>query len=112
MLYNELPVFKASYDLVIELFSFSKKLLRDFKYTIVQDLKRESLDLLTCIYKASKNYNKRIILLEAQEKLFLIRLKIRILKDLKQINLKKFISLNLRVENISKQLVGWEKKSR
>ena len=112
MLYNELPVFKSSYDLVIELFNFSKKLPRDFKYTIVQDLKKESLEILTCIYKASKNYNKKIILQEAQEKLFLVRLKIRILKDLKQINQKKFISLNLKIENVSKQLVGWEKKNR
>ncbi len=112
MLYYELPIFKSSYDLAIELFNFSKKLPRDFKYTIVQDLKKESLELLTCIYKASKTYNKRIILSEAQEKLFLIRIKIRILKDLKQINLKKFIQLNLRIENVSKQLVGWEKKSR
>ncbi len=51
MLYYELPIFKSSYDLAIELFNFSKKLPRDFKYMIVQDLKKEKSFVVIAILK-------------------------------------------------------------
>ncbi len=34
---------------------------------------------------------------------------IRLMKDLQQINLKKFVQVNERVEEVSKQLAGWQK---
>ena len=32
--YNHLPVYKASYDLLVELFRFTKDFTREYKYTI------------------------------------------------------------------------------
>jgi hypothetical protein len=31
------------------------------------------------------------------------------MKDLHQINIKKFVQINKQVENVSKQLTGWQK---
>jgi hypothetical protein len=42
----------------------------------------------------------------------MIRLNIRVLKDLKEISLKKFVYINEIIENVSKQLAGWEKNAR
>jgi len=41
--YDELPVFKASYDLLLEIFMFTKNFTREFKYTIGESLIREKL---------------------------------------------------------------------
>ena len=45
----------------------------------------------------------------AREKIEVIRLFVRLMKDLKQISLQKFVQINQKVENVSKQLTGWQK---
>lgn len=45
----------------------------------------------------------------AREQIEVIRLLIRVMKDMKQINLQKFVKINQAVENVSKQLSGWQK---
>jgi len=45
----------------------------------------------------------------AREHIEVIRLLIRLMKDLRQISLKRFVQVNKQVENVSKQLTGWQK---
>jgi hypothetical protein len=108
MIYSSLPVYKASYDLLLEIFIFSKELSREYKYTVGQDLKKEVIGLLVGIYQANRVHEKEKIIQETREKLVIIRLYIRILKDLKEINIKKFAYINLKIENVSRQLAGWQ----
>lgn len=108
--YDELPVYKASYDLLVDIFQFVKNFSREFKYTVGESLKKETLELITLIYRANSRKDKFQVLQEARERIEVIRLFIRLLKDLKQINLKKFVQINKQVENVSKQLTGWQKK--
>lgn len=89
--YDELPLFKASYDLLLEIFRFVKDFSREYKYTIGQTLKEESVSLVMLIYKANCSVDKKSIVVSAREKLEKIRLVIRLVKDLKQINTKKFV---------------------
>jgi len=49
-LYQELPVYKASYDLLIEIFQFTKDFSKDYKYTVGESLKKETIELLTLIF--------------------------------------------------------------
>lgn len=107
--YSELPVYKAGYDLLIELFQFTHNLNREYKFTIGEKLKNEASDLLTNIYKANKTFAKSEIIDKARENTEIVRLYIRILKDLKQIGLKRYIAINDNIENVSKQLAGWHK---
>lgn len=108
-LHHELPVYKACYDLLIEIFQFTKEFSKDYKYTVGESLKKETLELLTLIYRANSQKDKRGVLQEARERIEVIRLFIRLMKDMKQINLKKFVEVNKSVENVSKQLTGWQK---
>ncbi|PIS29554.1 MAG: hypothetical protein COT43_03575 [Candidatus Marinimicrobia bacterium CG08_land_8_20_14_0_20_45_22] len=101
---------KASYDLLLEIFRFTKEFNKEFKYTVGESLKKETLDLITLIYRANSKADKRETLQSAREKIEVIRLFIRLMKDLKQISLEKFVQVNKRVENVSKQLTGWKKK--
>jgi len=46
---------------------------------------------------------------EAQEHTEIIRLLLRLIKDIKEISLKRFVALNQKIEMVSKQLTGWMK---
>ena len=107
--YDQLPVFKKGYDLLLAVYESIGRFGREFKYTLGESLKKESLALIVCIYKANSVFNKAPEIGEAREHLEIIRLYIRISKDLKQISLKRMIFLNEFIESISKQLTGWEK---
>lgn len=72
--YDELPVYKASYDLLLEIFRFTKEFNREFKYTVGESLKKETLELITLIYRANSKTDKREILQSAREQIEVIRL--------------------------------------
>jgi len=108
-LYDELPVFKASYDLLLKIFRFTANFTREYKYTVGERLKNHTLDLISLVYKANTARSKSEIIQQAREQVELIRLLIRALKDLQQISLKSFVTINKQVENVSKQLTGWQK---
>ncbi len=110
--YNELPVYKSTYDLLLGIFQFTKEFRKEYKYTVGESLKKETIELLILIYRANTKYKKNDVLEMAREQIEVIRLLIRVMKDMKQISLKKFVSINKIVENVSKQLTGWQKKQK
>ena len=108
-LHLELPVYKASYDLLLEIFQFTKEFSKDFKYTVGESLKNETIKLLTLIFRANSRTDKQMVLQEAREQIEVIRLLIRLMKDMRQVSLKIFVQVNQKVEEVSKQLTGWQK---
>lgn len=106
-LYSDLPVYKATYDLLLGIFEFCKYFSKEYKYTVGESLKKETIELLTLIYRANTKYQKTEILQTAREQIEVIRLLIRVMKDMKQVSLKSYVSINQQVENVSKQLSGW-----
>lgn len=108
-LFSDLPVYKATYDLLLAVFNFTKDFSREYKYTVGESLKKETIELLTLIYRANVRRDKSDVLQEARERIEVIRLFIRLMKDMHQIGLKQFVQINKSVENVSKQLAGWQK---
>jgi len=41
-LYNEFPVYKATYDLLLAIFGFTKDFGKEYKYTVSESLKKET----------------------------------------------------------------------
>jgi hypothetical protein len=111
-LYNELPVFKAAYDLLLNIYGFSATLTREYKYTLGEKLKNETLELLLIVYRANSGKEKYDIIQQAREQIELVRLLLRVLKDLNQISVNSFVRVNQQVENVSKQLTGWQKSQK
>ena len=109
MNYNELPVYKATYDLFLEIFRFTKNFNKEYKYTVGESIKNETLELIMLIYRANSKQNRREMIQDAREKVEVIRLYIRLMKDLQQISIKRFVQVNIQLENVSKQLTGWKK---
>ena len=110
-IYDTLPVYKVSYDFLLDLFKFTKNFDREYKYTLGEDLKKETTALISNIYRANSSQSKKELLQSARENLEVVRLYLRLVKDLKQISLDKFIALNEQIESISKQLSAWQKSS-
>ena len=111
--YDNLPVYKESYDLLVGLFLFTKDFNREFKYTLGESIKKETVEMITNIYRANSSFeNRRERIQSARENVETIRLFLRLLKDLRQVNLKKFVDLNEKIESVSKQLSAWQKNTR
>lgn len=107
--YDELPVYKASYDLLLEIFRFVKNFSKEYKYTVGDNLKKEMIQQIMLIYRANSSRDKLAIIQEAREKIEIMRLLIRLMKDLRQISLPQFVQVNEKIEFVSRQLTGWQK---
>ena len=44
--YNDLPVYKATYDLLLEMFQFTRDFGKEYKYTVGESLKKETIELI------------------------------------------------------------------
>lgn len=64
-LYYNLPVFKDICQLILMLFECSKDILREYKHTLEQDMKRKAIHLVKSIYRNtdSKDKELRLVLL-------------------------------------------------
>ena len=60
-LYYELPVYRNVYKLISMIFECTKDFSKEYKYTLGQHMKRDSLLLVRNIYRANKSANKKNI---------------------------------------------------
>ena len=49
-LYYDLPIFKVVYLLILKIFDYTKDFLREYKFTLGQDLKQDGINLVRSIY--------------------------------------------------------------
>jgi len=106
-LYYNLPVYKQSYDLLLGIFKLTKDFNREYKYTIGEELKKETTAMIINIYRANYGKDRVEHIASARENIEVIRLLVRLMKDLKQIKVDKIAKLNLSIEELSKQLTAW-----
>lgn len=110
-----LPVYKASYELLIYTFESLRELKREYKFTVGEEIKREMIELLMNIYRANKirdveRERKLKKLSMSIENIEVIRLLYRVLFDIKEIDLNVHVEANLKIEDVRRQLIAWEKK--
>ncbi|HAT3864057.1 TPA: four helix bundle protein [Legionella pneumophila] len=111
-LHTELPVYKETYQLVLKVFDYTRNFPKEYKYTLGQDMKRDSLALLRCIYRANK-YKNRVEHLETfLDEFELLKLEIRLCVEMKLVSLKKQSQLIEIMTRIGKQVTGWRNASR
>lgn len=94
--HSELPVYKATYDLLLAIFQFTKDFSREYKYTVGESLKKETIELLDLFYRAIyQNYTEDLIQKKARQ--FVARIKQKLIpvlpiKFLIQVNKSGFIN--------------------
>jgi hypothetical protein len=62
---------------LLAIFRFTKDFGKEYKYTVGESLKKETIELLTLIYRANVKHDKQEVLQEARERIEVIRLFIR-----------------------------------
>ncbi len=84
---------------------------REYKFSLGEKMKQASLDLLIDVYKANKSRKEsRISHIEnARQSVEILRLLLRISKDLNLLGTKGFLEINLQIQDLSKQLTAWQK---
>jgi hypothetical protein len=59
---------------LIEIFQFTKEFSKEYKYTVGESIKKETIELLTLIYRANVKRDKNEVLQKARERIEVIRL--------------------------------------
>jgi hypothetical protein len=83
-LFSELSVYKLGYDVHIQTYQRTAVFSSEYKYNLGERLKNESIDMLLNIYKAnkSKKDNRGQFIDQARQNVEVIRLLLRLCKDL------------------------------
>lgn len=112
VLYSQLPIYRDSYTLLLEIYQITNKFPRDYKYTLGQDMKRDSLFLFRELYGANVSVEKRAEHLDNFLTAFeMLKIEIRLCVDLNVLPIKKLAQLSLIMDSIAKQAMAWRKKS-
>ena len=97
---------------MLDVYKMNDNLTRQYKHTLGESLRNELKDLIVTIYRANSNdEEKEQNLRRARESVVAVRLYLRMLHDLGQINLKCFVALGDKVEGLSKQIVAWHRST-
>ncbi len=104
---NELPIYKATYDLLLKTYQYVNNVPREVRYTLVETLKNQLTELLVLICRANISRNKLPFLEEAKGKILEIKIRFRLLHDMHYIDNRHYALLSLNMESVSKQLTSW-----
>jgi len=106
--YEHLPLFKAVYDFTLYFFKLSRGFPKDFKYGLAIEIQGLNTELMDCIILAnSSNGEKALHLSKAELDVERIKIKVRLLFDLKMINIKSYGYISECLIGISKQIAAW-----
>lgn len=111
-LYTTLPVYHDCYSLTLMLFQYTKEFPREYKYTLGQDIKHDSIELVRSIYRANKADSKREYLEKFLDDLELLRFEIRLSVYLHLLTIKQQAHIAELIDRIGKQITGWRNSSR
>ena len=106
--YEHLPIYKAAFDFNVYVEQIARHFSRYHKYTLGTELRERARRLITLIMTANSSENKLDILYRLREELELLKLTLRLCKEVKAFrNFRSFhTAINL-VIDISRQNEGW-----
>jgi four helix bundle protein len=107
----ELPIFKQAFDLYKEVHLTRDNISKKDCFTIWNQCENIILEIIKNLLLAynTSGEKKLIKLNDASEQLNILRIFLRLTKEVKTINDKKYISLQLRIDEIGRMLGGWIK---
>ena len=110
----DIPIFKKSYDLYKEFYILRLSVPKQDRYTLWQKCESLLIDVLEGILFASQQSKaeKLPTLEKTSVKLNFLRVCIRLMKDVKAIDAKKYILIEANLDEIGRMLGGWMKSTR
>ncbi len=110
----DIPIFKKTYDLYKNFYTHRADIPRQDRYTLWQRSENCILDVLEGVLFASQlsKEEKLPVLERTSVKLNFLRVFIRLMKDVKAIDTKRYISFETDVDEIGRMLGGWIRSSK
>ena len=110
----EIPIFKKTYELYKTFYSFRAAIPKQDRYTLWQRCENLILDILEGILLASQlsRGEKLPTLQNTSLKLNFLRVFLRLAKETKTIDNRKYLQLEETVDEIGRMLGGWIKSTR
>jgi hypothetical protein len=110
----DIPIFKKAYMLYKDFYGIRSSVSKQDRYTIYLRCENAILDVIEAILKAGReNKIEKLPTLElASTKLNLLRMLIRMLKDVKAINIKNYSIFEEKIDEIGRMLGGWIKSTK
>jgi hypothetical protein len=110
----DIPIFKKSYDLYKDFYNLRLSVPKQDRYTLWQKCESLLIEVLEGILFASQQSKaeKLPTLEKTSVKLNFLRVCIRLMKDIKAIDAKKYIIIEANLDEIGRMLGGWIKSTR
>jgi four helix bundle protein len=105
----DIPIFKKSYDLYKTFHEYRRVVPKQDRFTIFERSESAILEVIECIMQASGESKKEKLptLERASLKLNTLRVFVRLMKDVKAIDGKKYINIESAIDEIGRMLGGW-----
>ena len=107
--YAHIPIFQKTYILTVNIYKATSNFKREYKYTLGEKLKLVCNELLDLIVVVNSAEDKRQLLETLNNKLETLRIHLRLSFDLKIISRGQLGELNKQIQEIGKQIGGWQK---
>jgi four helix bundle protein len=109
----DIPIFQKAYELYKLLYQYVASFPKKDRYTLGQRVENSLLDFMESIILASQlsKTDKLPVLQKASIKLDVLKVFIRLCKDLKILDNKKYLILESQIQEIGRMLGGWIKAS-
>ncbi|MFA5386513.1 MAG: diversity-generating retroelement protein Avd [Candidatus Paceibacterota bacterium] len=110
----DMPIFKKTYELYKVFYAYRNNVTKQDRYTLWQRCENLILDILENILWASQlsNTNKLTVLEKVSFKLNFLRVFLRLCKEIKVIDNRKYVLLQETVDEIGRMLGGWIKSTK
>ncbi|MDD5693250.1 MAG: four helix bundle protein [Patescibacteria group bacterium] len=105
--YDHLTVFKNTYELSLYFYKLAKGFPKDFKYGLAEEIKSLLTELMDQIVIANNSIDKTSTLNKAVIIIERVKIKARLLHDLKIISIKSYEYFFCQLVEISKQIERW-----
>lgn len=108
---DSLPIFQKSYELVKLTLEYQPLVPKAVRYTLWQRTEAAALDILEGVIGVSQQavVDREAALKKISVKLDMLRVFIRLAQESKAIDLKKYATLQERIDEIGRMLGGWLK---
>ncbi|OHA08287.1 MAG: hypothetical protein A3A44_02375 [Candidatus Sungbacteria bacterium RIFCSPLOWO2_01_FULL_60_25] len=105
----DIPIFKKAYDLYRTFYGYRASVPKQDRYTIWQKCESILLEVLEGILYASQTpkAEKLPFLEQTSMKLNFLRVFVRLMKDIKAIDAKKYVQTEADLDEIGRMLGGW-----
>ena len=100
-LYYDLQVYKDVYRLTLLLFQYTNDFPKEYKYSLGEDIRRDSIVLVRSIYRTNKASDKTPELDSFMDDFEVLKFELRLMKDLHLVSVGKYSEISRITDEIS-----------